>query len=150
MIYIHRIVGDNLDFEVHARVQSKSHVNQSIHWTHQYGIKDKVVDRTLEASRRQKSVSNIQLSNLLPDEATCLRLQKRWTMLVSRVVTTYLKEFQFLSNHVLWHIPHKYSTQMAQKSDVVSMMHMCLHFMQAHCTTLHILFYCSVHLTWNL
>jgi hypothetical protein len=101
-------------------VQSKSHLNQSIHLTHQYGIRDRVIDRTLETSQKQKPVDKVQLSSLLPDEATCLRLQKRWAVLVSRVVTTYLKEFQSINSHVLWHIPHKYSTQMEQKSEIVS------------------------------
>ena len=101
-------------------MQSKDHLNQSIHWTHQYAIRDNVADRTLEATQRQKPVKEVQLSALLPDEATCMRLQKRWAVLVSRVLTTYLKKFQFLNKDVLWHISHKYSTQMAQKSETVS------------------------------
>ena len=31
-----RLVGDNIDHETHARIQSKEHTNRSIHWTHQY------------------------------------------------------------------------------------------------------------------
>ena len=74
----------------------------------------------LESRRRQKTVADIQLMELLPDETTCARLQKRWAILVSRVVTTYLKEFKFLQKAVVWHIPHKYSYEMSQKSDIVS------------------------------
>ena len=33
-LHISRIVGDNIDFEVRARVQDKEHGNRSIHWTH--------------------------------------------------------------------------------------------------------------------
>lgn len=117
---INRIVGDNLDFEVHARMQSKDHCNQSIHWTHQYAIRDRVVDRTMESTESQKPVKDLQLSALLPDEETCARLQKRWAVLLSRVVTTYLGEFKFLNKEVLWHILHNYSTEMAEKSEIVS------------------------------
>ena len=113
-------MGDNIDFEIHARIQSKEHGNQSIHWTHQYAIKDRVIDRMLESRQRQKPVCDIQLAELLPDAKTCVRLQKRWSVLVSRVVTSYLKEFKFLQRRVVRHIPHQYSQQMSQKSDIVS------------------------------
>ena len=118
--YFSRIVGDNIDFEIHARMQSKDHSNQSIHWTHQYAGKDRVIDRMLETRHHQKAVCDIQLAELLPDENTCARLQKRWAVLVSRVVTSYLKEFKFLQREVVRHIPHQYSHQMSQKSDIVS------------------------------
>ena len=64
-------MGDNIDFEIHARIQSKEHGNQSIHWTHQYAIKDRVIDRMLESRQRQKAVCDIQLAELLPDAKTC-------------------------------------------------------------------------------
>lgn len=112
-------MGDNIDFEIHARMQSKDHSNQSVHWTHQYAVKDRVIDRMLETRHRQKAVCDIQLTELLPDENTCARLQKRWAVLVSRVVTSYLTEFKFLQREVVRHIPHQYSHQMSQKSDIV-------------------------------
>lgn len=69
---------------------------------------------------RQKVVCDIQLAELLPHENICARLRKRWAVLVSRVVTSYLKEFKFLQREVVRHIPHQYSHQMSQKSDIVS------------------------------
>ncbi|CAB4004389.1 hypothetical protein AC249_AIPGENE16794, partial [Paramuricea clavata] len=78
-------------------------------------------DDVLKAALDVLKGQEIPYYNLLPDEATCLRLQKRWAVLVSRVITTYLKEFRYLNNHALWHIPHKYSTEMAQKSEICSL-----------------------------
>lgn len=102
-------------------MQSKDHVNQSIHWTHQYALRDRVVNPKLESSNGQKPVKDIHLSELLPDELTCSRLQKRWAVLISRIIATYLKPFKCFNKQVVWHIPHEYSTEMSSKSNLVSL-----------------------------
>ena len=119
---INRIVGDNVDFEIHARIQSKDHANQSIHWTHQYAVRDRAVNPKLESTNGPKPVKGIHLSELLPGELTCATLQKRWAVLISRIITTYLKQFKCFNKQVVWHIPHKYSTEMSSKSDIVSIL----------------------------
>ena len=47
-------------------VQSKEHGNKSIHWTHQYVIRDSIVDPLLDNSKPQKSLDQLQLVELLP------------------------------------------------------------------------------------
>ena len=37
-----RLVGDNIDHEILVRVQTKVHINRSIHWTHQFAVLDRV------------------------------------------------------------------------------------------------------------
>ena len=50
----YRLVGDNIDHQINARIQSKDYKNQSIHWTHEYAIRDSVVDTKLDNSKPQK------------------------------------------------------------------------------------------------
>ena len=42
------MVGDNIDYEIRARVQSQKHKNRSIHWTRQFAVLDRAQDPTLD------------------------------------------------------------------------------------------------------
>ena len=39
-ILFHRIVGDNVDIEISARIERKERGNKSLHWTHQFAVGD--------------------------------------------------------------------------------------------------------------
>ena len=45
-----RLVGDNIDHEILVRVQTKTHTNPSIHWTHQFAVLDRVQEPGLNDS----------------------------------------------------------------------------------------------------
>lgn len=109
-----RLVGDNIDY------QTKEHSNQSIHWTHQYAIRDSVFNPLLNTTKPQKSLDDLQLVELLPTPDVQARLKRSWAILVSRVVTKHLKEFQFLKGVVIKHIPHPFSSEASKKSETVS------------------------------
>lgn len=115
-----RLVGDNIDYEIYARVQSQQHRNRSIHWTHQFALLDRVQDPQLDRFSSQKPVSEIQLAELLPDNDVMANLVRNWSVIVSRVITKYLQPFRQLRDVVIRHIPHEYSKEMSQKSDSVS------------------------------
>ena len=115
-----KLVGDNIDHEIRARIQTKDHGNQSIHWTHQYAIKDSVVNPNLDNSKPQKSLDQLQLIELLPTPEVQARLKKSWAIIVSRVLTMHLQEFQFLRGVVIKHIPHPFSVEASKKSEIAS------------------------------
>ena len=116
-----RIVADNIDHNVYARMQTKDHTNRSIHWTHQFAVLDKVVDPVLDHSKPQKAVKDLQLIELLPGEDVQNNFVWRSAVLVSRVITKYLPAFKCLQSEVVRHVPHKYSDEMDRKSDIVSL-----------------------------
>lgn len=120
-VHLIRIVGDNVDLEVRARVQTKETSNRSIHWTHQYALRDRIVDPSLASSQAQKLVNDVQLADLLPGETVFKNIKRRWAVLVSRVIVKYLPAFKNFRSVVVRHIPHKYSKEMAVKSDLVCM-----------------------------
>ena len=101
-------------------MQTKAHTNRSIHWTHQFAVLDRVQEPGLEDTNSRKTVKDLQFRELLPDSIVQRYLMSRWAVLVSRIVTKYLKPFNFLRKRVVWHIPHPYSKEMAQRSTVVS------------------------------
>ena len=64
--------------------------------------------------------------SVLPGPACQEMLFKTYTILTSRVLTTYLPAFKRLKKLVCWHIPHIYSDEMATKSEVVRKLHKLL------------------------
>lgn len=115
-----RIVGDNIDYTINARIQSKNNRDQSLHWTHQYAVLSRAIHPSLDNTKSQKRISDIQLVDLLPNKEVQQRLKNRWAVLVSRVICKYITPLKQLQDVVLQHIPHTYSNEMAQKSTIVS------------------------------
>lgn len=105
---------------VHARIQSQQHENRSIHWTQQYAVLNGVQETSLDTKRPRKSLKEVQLIDLLPNQSVQGRLKQRWAVLVSRIVCRYLPAFQHQRDVVIWHIPHRYSKEMSSKSQTVS------------------------------
>lgn len=118
-------MGDNVDHMIYARVQSKDSTNQSIHWTHQYAVLDKVKNNLADPREPQKRISEIQLVELLPVQDVQNRLKNRWTVMVSRVICKYLKTFKNFQDVVVHHIPHPYTDVMSEKSSSVSIIGCC-------------------------
>ena len=115
-----RLVGDNIDLMVHARIQSEEHQNRSIHWTQEYAALNRVVEPSLSANAPRKALSEVQPGDVLPNKDVQERLKQRFAVLVSRVVCTYLPKFAHLRDAVIHHIPHPYSKEMASKTETVS------------------------------
>ena len=105
---------------VYARIQSEENQNHSIHWTQEYAALNRVVEHSLDEKQPIKSFSEFQLSDILPGKAVQERLKLRWAVLASRVVCKYLTKFKQLQDVIVSHIPHPYATEMATKSNIVS------------------------------
>jgi hypothetical protein len=106
--------------EVKARVQDKQHTNQSLHWTHQFAVKDKVVSMHLNAANSTRKSRDLQLADILPTQEVMNKIKACWAVLVSRVLVTYVEKLGYLNPCVVKHIPHAYSKEMKSKSDSVS------------------------------
>lgn len=117
-----RIVADNLDFSLSARIQTSKLRNQSIHWTHHLAIRDRVITpcRDHAEATGQRKLMDLELSELLPSDDSNFAVESDFITLVSRILVKYLPAFSFLKDVVVHHIPHQYSKEMAQKSEVVS------------------------------
>jgi hypothetical protein len=79
-----------------------------------------------------------ELSSILPGPDVLENLTNRWAVLVSRVICKHLPNFQHLQKAVVLHIPHKYSSEMKQKSNVVSIINRYISFEYArHWSSVH-------------
>ena len=88
-----RLVGDNIDLMVHARIQSQQHENRSIHWTQQYAVLNRVQESSLDTKRPRKSFKEVQLIDILPNRAVQERIKQKMAVLVDRIVCRYLTAF---------------------------------------------------------
>lgn len=103
-----------------SRIQTKLKSNQSIHWTHQYAIKDRVrCDPTLADRTPQLTLNDLPLCNLLPGKTIQNTFKRDSTVLVSRIVAKYLAPFNQFKDIIINHIPHMFSEEMAKKSERV-------------------------------
>lgn len=118
-----RIVADNFDLTVKARIQTKHHSNQSIHWSHQYAIQDRIpTSVTLNEAEPQCRLADLELNKLLPSPEIQAAFRRDCVVLASHIITKYLPAFNFLKDTVIHHIPHPFSSEMSQKSLIVSML----------------------------
>lgn len=136
-----RLVADNIDYEIHARVQSQKHLNRSIHsWTHQFAVLDRVQAPQMDNHSSQKPVSDIQFVELLPDKDFMENLVRNWAVIVSRVVTKYLPAIRSFRDVVVRHKPYEYSKEMSQKSNSVLVetlqIHVHVKLLLIYCITL--------------
>lgn len=120
VLFPHRLVGDNIDYHIQARYQSTDRTNQSIHWTQQYAVLNRIDISSFDNSKPQMMLRDIQLSNVLPSNAVLKSFKWNCSVLVSRVISKYLDSFQHMQDCVVRHISHKYSEEMSQKSEIVS------------------------------
>jgi hypothetical protein len=85
-----------------------------------YAIRDSVVDPSLNNTQPIKKAADIQFTELLPTPDVQARLKNTLKVIVSRIVTKYLPAFHSLQNAVIHHIPHVYTKEASEKSDIVS------------------------------
>lgn len=120
--YLFRIVADNFDLSIKSRIQTKTNTNQSVHWTHQYAIKDRVCcDPLINDEGPQMPIDDLRTHQLLPTKAVQDLFKSDSIVLVSRIITRFLAPFSQFKGVVVKHIPHIFSEEMAKKSERVRM-----------------------------
>lgn len=112
------IAFDNIDGRRERKHMTKDNQNLDFHWVNHKVIMNRVSGNGLGTSERDiGAVSNIKFLPTIQDQ----KLQRHnYTVLVSRILVENLQCFSFLKNVCIYHIPHKYSKEMAKKSETVS------------------------------
>lgn len=119
----YKLCGDNIDKTVRQRyMRVDSQGTLSLHYFHFYGVLDRVnLDHLsplppLDVSVDPKEAVGLLLPSLHDDK----NLHENFITLISRILVNDVDLFKFgFSDVVNWHIPHKYSKEMSQKSKVV-------------------------------
>ncbi|XP_035658422.1 uncharacterized protein LOC118403730 [Branchiostoma floridae] len=109
---------DNVDLNVTPKHQGRDNTTKSYHWVHQYAAKDRV-KTDLPNTAPQKALKDFDLTDVLPTEEVQQLLRKDFIVDVGRMMVKRIPAFKCLEDVAVWHIPHPYEEEMAQKSEQV-------------------------------
>ena len=113
------IAFDNIDGRCERKHMTKDNQNLDFHWVNHKIIINRVSGNGLDTSIRDiRGVSNIQFLPTVQDQK---HQRHNYIVLVSRIIVEHLECFSFLKDVCIFHIPHKYSKEMARKSETVSL-----------------------------
>lgn len=115
-----KLVGDNVDKSSKPRHETSESHTQSLHYFHSYAVKDRCDIEGLDDSVSLPVVEDVDVTKLLPTNEDLKCLQKNINILIARTVMKHCTFFQEKIQSLEHHIPHPFSKQMSQKSDVVS------------------------------
>ena len=122
-----RICGDNIDKTVRRRHMRSDRGNISLHYFHSIAVENRVHFSMLSDSRPDNSgVSNFRrvARSIQPTLSDDTVMRRNFATLVSRVLTKRMPFFKAcFKDLIVWHIEHRYSHEMSQKSVVVSYLH---------------------------
>lgn len=118
-----RICGDNIDKTIRRRFLRSDRSNTSLHYFHSYAVLNRIDFSNLSDSLPDNStitnMENVAVS-LQPTKLDDQILQDNIGMLISRILCTRMSFFRVcFQDLVHWHIKHKYTPEMSQKSVVV-------------------------------
>lgn len=113
-----KMVIDNIDKTVKPRNQTIDAQTQSLHYVQVYAVKDQVDFSQLSKTAPSPGRS---IYDILPTTSEYQKLKDNFAILVAHIIVKHIPYFtQDFSGLLVNHIPHKYSSEMAKKSEVVS------------------------------
>ena len=114
----YKMVGDNLDKNVKPRDMRVGNQVRSYHFFHTYAVKDRI---DLSNVREEIKVPEVvDLKTLLPSSNDKKEILANYGFLFSRTLRENMPYFKKLCKGMKCHITHEYSSEMAQKSEIVS------------------------------
>ena len=113
----YKLVFDNIDKNVNPRHMRSDNQTRSLHYVQVYAVRDRVNFDGLSNERR----TEVNVFDILPTDEDYMLLKKNFSILISRMIVKFLpffsSDFKGLPTK---HIPHEHSTEMAKKSEIVS------------------------------
>jgi hypothetical protein len=118
----YQIVGDNVDIRVVPRHMTLDHRTADHHWFHIYAVKNRVqAPPSLCDDHPIGDIKTAQLSVFLPTKQDCCDLAKEFIAIIMRVLVQHVPKLQRYASLVPVHLPHKHSTEMMRKSEIVNL-----------------------------
>ena len=118
--FTYKLVGDNIDKNVRPRQMRSDVQNRSLHYFHSYAVRDRVYMSQFSNDIEVRDTASINLQEVLPTCKDEEILRKNFAILVGRTLVKYIPCLAQHGNELGKHIPHEFSKEMSQKSEVVS------------------------------
>lgn len=109
-----------MDLRQHPSHQTLDRRDKDHHWFHMVAVKDRVVTGDISITQPLALVKDLELHTFLPTIEDCIILNDEFITLTARVLTERMTAWKCLQDCVDTHIPHRFSKEMAMKSEIVS------------------------------
>lgn len=114
------MVWDNTQLNARPRHYGKDSKATKHIWANAFAAKNRVQVPSTESSDSIIAAKDLPLTTFLPSEDDRKHLRSRMETIVSRVITMHISHFnKHYRSLVNWHIPHQFSKESAQKSELV-------------------------------
>ena len=112
---------DNTQQLVQSRDQSRNTGNKMHLWANAYAAQNRVDRSDLEELELVLQAKDIPLASYLPSNDDSHMLRQRMIHIASRILVKHIPHFQqFYADAVMWHIPHQYSAESSQRSNIIN------------------------------
>ena len=117
----YKIVGDNIDKEIHPTHMRTDYQTKSLHYFQSYAVQDRInLSQYSSDEPPVPDIESIQLDNLLPTSLDKETMLNNFATLFGRIIVKYMPFFSKFGEGLESHIPHQFSNEMSQKSTIVS------------------------------
>ena len=111
---------DNLDFQLKRRNMTKDNQNQDYHWVNRQMVENRVSGNSLDVRKTDpEDIVNIPNTRFLPNLYDQQNQRLDYIILTSRILVSYFEVLKPLQDACIFHIPHRYTREMSQKSKKV-------------------------------
>ena len=114
-----KYVGDNVDKQCNVRDIRSDHHGQLRHMFSLLVIKARIPPPAPLPVFSTQSLTSVNVDCFLPSLEDMKVVQHDMEVLVGRIICDYIKDMSKLKKFVVTHIPHTYSDNMADKSEVI-------------------------------
>ena len=113
-----KFIGDNVDKKRGVRDVRSDHSGQMIHMYSVLVARSRLPSLGLSQEGQVADISTLPWDSFLPSSHNIQQIKQNLIVIVSRLLTEYIKAFSPLSKYVLQHIQHRYTQQMSKKTEV--------------------------------
>ena len=113
-----KFVGDNVDKQIRVRDVRSNHQATMHHMYSIIAVRNRVDTAQLSCTGNTADITEVLPKDFLPSAADASAMKSNIVILVARILVTNIPSLSFLAGVVPMHIQHRYSKEMATKSDI--------------------------------
>ena len=106
-----KLVFDNFDFNQKVHHMSESHQNIDNHWVAHMCTENRVAGNNLSMEGRSTTILDMNNGKCIPGTSEHIAQRENYANLVSRIMVDNISCLDFLKEHAVRHILHKYSSK---------------------------------------
>ena len=110
---------DNLDFQLQQKSMTMQSQNRDLHWVNHQMVENRVSGALLDSKQPKANLQELSNLTFLPTIEDQQKHRSDYIILTSRILVQYFDALEHLKVAYIYHIPHKYTKEMSQKSNKV-------------------------------